>query len=412
MAEATTVVPPSPGKLPGITVSDAFGLPDNWTLAESLKGEAAKGATKLEVEPEKPAGAPDPDAMEKQKADEKAAAEKKANDATVAADKAEADRVAAEKKQKTDEAAAAKTAAAAAKKQSAAAPAKPAAAATKTPEEEAAAKAAATAAAAPKKIKIGDKEYTEEELKKKLEPEAAPAAPAKPAEPKKEPTAEEKAADAVKLEKVESEWIASASQALKPSPVDDATMEKILTGGKEAVEAFDKIRREDMARTVLAVRKDLGELYKPFFDAVQQMQQGQMTAADERMETEFVGAHPELEPYMNVVRQHAQALVEADPSAVAKMSEKDFNAKVAELTIGYIRQFNPKFGEPEESAPAAPAGDPAAVTAAAKTLAAAKPAARVTPKPPAGSLPAGAPSTGGGQGSGRDFQKSAVASLM
>ncbi len=421
MAEKTSITPPSADRLPGISVSDALGIPADWTLAESLKGEKSAGREKLEVEPEKPADAPDPDALDKQKADEKAAAEKKEADASVAADKAEADKVAADKKQKADEAAAAKTAATSGKKPATPA-AKPAAGAkTPTAEEEAAAKAAA-AAAAPKKIKIGDKEYTEDELKKKLEPEASPVAPKKPAEPKKEPTAEEKAAETAKQEKVETEWLAGASQALKPSAVDEETMEKILTGGKEAVEAFDRIRREDMARTVLAVRKDLGELYKPFFDAVQQMQQGHMASEDERMWGEFSTAHPELASHRNVVEQHAQALVEADPAAVAKMGEKEFNAKVAELTIGYIRQFNPKFGEPAEGAApaAAPAGDPAAVTAAAKTLAdAAKAKAateaaakRKTPAPPAGSLPAGAPSSGGGRGGGADFQKSAVASLM
>lgn len=406
----TTVVPPSPGKLPGITVSDAFGLPDNWTLAESLKGEQAKG-TKIEVEAEKGEGTPDPDEMEKQKAEEKAAAEQK----TIDDDKAAAD------------------AAAAAKAPAAAKPGeKPAPTTTPKPGEKPApvaaakpgAKPAATPtpapAAAPAKIKIGDKEYTEEELKKRLEAPVAPvpAATAKPAaEAKKEPTAEEKAAEDAKLAKVESEWIAGASQALKPSAVDEASMEKILNGGKEAVAEFDRIRREDMARTVLAVRKDLDQLYKPFFEAVNQMQQGQMTREDERMWNEFTTAHPALSPYETLVKQHAASLVEADPESVSKMSEKDFNAKVAELTIGYIRQFNPKFGEVEEGAPAAApapgaAPAPAAVSAAAKTLAAAKPAARVTPKPPAGSLPAGAPAGGGGRGGSADFQKSAVASLM
>ncbi len=411
-SSSTPVVPPSPGKLPGITVSDAFGLPDNWTLAESLKGERAAGTTKIEVEPEKAEGTPDPDAMEKQKEEEKAAAEQK----TIDDDKAAAEAAAAAKTPaaKPGEKPAATATPKPGEKPAAGAAAKPAAkpapAATATP----------APAAAPAKIKIGDKEYTEEELKKRLETPAAPApaAPAKPTtEPKKEPTAEEKAAETAKTEKIESEWIAGAAQALKPSAVDEATMEKILTGGKDAVEAFDRIRREDMARTVLAVRKDLGELYKPMFDAVHQMQQSQMTQEDQRMWGAFTTAHPALAQHETLVKQHAAALVEADPESVSKMNETEFNSKVAEMTLGYIRQFNPEFGKdaPANGAPAAAPGAapaPAALSAAAKTLAAAKPAARVTPKPPAGSLPAGAPAGGGGRGGNADFQKSAVASLM
>lgn len=410
MAVAPAPVVPSPGKLPGISVSDAFGLPDNWTLAESLKGMKATGTEKIEPEPEKGEGTPDPDEMDQQKAAEK---EKTEAGTTVAADKKAADEAAAKAREKTE-------AAAATPPKGAAAKGKP----EPTAKPGAAKPAAAAPVAEPKKIKVGDKEYTEEELKKRLEQPAAPAAaapktePAKPAPvAKKEPTDAEKQAESEKTQKIESEWIAGAAKTLAPAPVDEATIEKILTGGKEGVAEFDRIRREDMARTVLAVRKDLDQLYRPFFEAVTHLQSQNAASEDQRVWTEFTTTHPELANYEQVVKQHAAALVEADPAGVQAMSQADFNAKVAELTVGYIRQFNPDFGK---TAPAggAPAADPAAVTAAAKTLAAAKPAAgavdpakRKTPAAPAGTLPAGA-SGGGGKGANSDFQKSAVASLM
>ncbi len=411
MATAAPVVS-APGKLPGISVSDAFGLPDNWTLAESLKGIKATGVEKIEPEPMKGEGTPDPDEMERQKAAEKEAAEK--ND-TIDADKKAADEAAAKAKETKEAAAAAKTAV----------PAK--AKVEPKPKVEAKPAAAAPATAVePKKIKIGDKEYTEDELKKRLEEPAKPAAvpaakvePAKPAAPaaKAEPTAAERQAEAEKTAKMESEWITGASKTLAPSAVDEATMEKILTGGRDAVAEFDRIRREDMARTVLAVRKDLDSLYKPFFEAVTRLESHHSTTEDQRAWADFTTAHPELAAYEQVVKQHAAALTEADPAGVQGMTQADFNTKVAELTLGYIRQFNPEFGKTpavDPNAAAKPANDPAAVSAAAKTLAAAKAAeaAKIKkPGPPAGTVPGGAVAGPGARGN-TEFQKSAVASLM
>lgn len=415
----------APGKSPGVSVSAAFGLPEDWTLANSLKGVAGEGEKREAPAAEKEL----PAAEEAEGAEEKGGTETEkvegaeaTEESSVEADKKEADRIAAEKDKKAADAAAGKKPA----DKTAAKPGEKA-----KPDAKAGAKPDAKAGAKPKpdvpplgtekKLKVGDKEYTEAELKAALEGKAKPEE--KKAEPAKVETAEEKAAREQDTKKQEQTWLEETARNLEAPPVTEKEIDTILMGGKEAVEALQSIRKRDMAHTLLGARKDIFEQLKPVINAVDEMNQRHAQAEDTRMFNEMISGHAELTEYRDLVNQHAHALVEAHPEEVAKMTEKQFNDKVADLTIAYIKRFNPQFGAvaPAEGAESvttdAPAGGAAKPEAGEKKPAAAggkgEPAAKKkSPPPPAGNIPGGGTPKAGGKGGDRDFQKSAVESLM
>lgn len=399
---------PAGSRLPGVSVSQAFGLPDDWTLASSLKGEAGT-KEKLDVEVEKSDEVPDPDKMDEQKAAEKEQAEEKQqpdkpDEPEVESDRKEA--AAAEKDRKDKESAAAtKKAEAAAKKAE-----KPEAKKTAEPTNPAPKAAPEAKKSDPKveipaldqekKIKVGGKEYTEAELAKKLEGAEKPVEQPKPEAQK---TPEQVAQAAADEKKRDQEWIASTSKVID-APLDEATLDTILTGGKEAVEAMQNIRRQDIATTLLSARKDILTQLSPIIEKVTQMEQRHIAAEDARVEAEILTAHPEMADHRELMKQHAWALSKNYPDLVKNMTQEQFNAAVVEHTTKYIQKFNPGFGSQSTPAAATPEKQAAAKPAAV-------PARRVSPPPPAGNTPGGSP-TAGGKGGGKDFARSAISTLL
>lgn len=414
----------SSDRLPGISVSEAFGLPKDWSLSESLKG-ASGDRTTLDPEIDKAPGTPEPDEMENNSSPADASADETAG---VDADKQEADRIAAEKLEKQNAAAAkAEKKAADEGKPDPKAEKKAPKTDAKKLDPKATSKAASKetpAAAAPKKIKIGDEELSEEEWKARLSPakkeEVAPKIDlpeTKKPEPVKEPTAEEKAATAAAEKQQEQEWLSTTAKALEPVPLDEAAMDKILTGGAEGVAALNQIRREDMARTILAARKDMFAQFQPLADQVASLHGAHMQSENTRMENALVeqfphlGANPDI---LETARSIAGSLMKADPDGVRAAGEQGFLKRVGELTTDYIRKYNPEFGKGDAAARSSGQTNNGSQQSssngrkeAAATTGTVK---RKSPPPPAANLPVPTGTSAGGKDKG--FAKEAIASMM
>jgi hypothetical protein len=282
----------------------------------------------------------------------------------------------------------------------------------------------------PKKIKIGGKEYTPEELEKLLEPKpAAPAAPApKAPEPAKETAAPK--ADAPSPEQIaeaESRFVNDVA-ARMPVTVADTQLEGILVGGKEGAEALTKLLQSTTARAILEARKSIFEDLNPHLAQIheriqpilQESEALQVTATEQL----FLSKYPEYQDFLDDARLVAKTLVQQYPKEVQAMSREQFVAEV-ERQLDRIKQAEfqrwkqPTFtgtwkdwhkaskaapATPTPAAPEAPAATPPATpTPAAAPAAPAKP----TVRPPA----ANSPGTLVG-GKTLDWQKSTARSLQ
>jgi len=282
------------------------------------------------------------------------------------------------------------------------APAKPAVPAkTEKPEDQKPADPPKPAAPEIKKIKIGEKEFTEAELKERIEAadkeaarRAAEPAPVETQAPTKEPTAEEKAAAEQKVRELDSNWIKDTAP-LVDAPLDESTLEKILTGGPDAVKTLQQIRQQDAARAILMTRKLLHSDFRPDIDKLlrfkDELDSERMAQADAREEEIFKSENPDLADHIDIVNAVAHTAVEKYTDQLAGMTMPEFRKYVADNTRAIVQKIRgtaapavtteapadpPKAAEP---APAAP-GKPAQPT---------KPRSSV--KPPAGNVPAPTP---------------------
>ena len=350
---------------PTVSVSEAMGLPENWDFAASLKGtDTVEDPTKLEThtEPKTPA---EPDEIEET---EEETPEEKAPEAP------------AEKEEKVEAKPAPKTAA-----KPAPAAAKPAPKTAMKPKVEVA--PAPAAPATPAKLKVGGKEYTEEELQALITPKpvAAPV-PAAPAAPeKKELTAEEKAAQEEKGRQQEAEWVTTNSK-LFTVPVDAAKLDAILQGGPEAVKTFQETMSNVAAQAMLMTRKSMYNELAPIIQDLRDRQQplvdAQVQEQDQKEWTSFAEKYPDLSEAKNIVDAVAQAMIEREPDRVRGMSMEQFKEAVATKATEYIDQFVKPLAHrfvPQAAAAATPEAKPAAAPAGEKAAPAAVPLTKQSP---------------------------------
>lgn len=190
--------------------------------------------------------------------------------------------------------------------------------------------------AAPAKIKIGDKEYTPEELvaenKRLADAAAKPAAPAAPKEPvapvEPPPSPEE-------LKKRETEFIARTAPEME-APITEEELDLILAGGKDAVKTFAAIRQRDMAVAVLRARKDMAGILNPIFaelfKTVKPIAQSHADVTRYNVETQFLAKHKDFAPHVETARQVAEELLKRFPEQVSKLSQEEFIDEVARQT--------------------------------------------------------------------------------
>lgn len=281
------------------------------------------------------------------------------------------------------------------------------------------------APAEPKKIKIGGKEYTEEELAKILDgpkpaPQAEPAKPAAPTpEPPKPPSAEE-------IAQAESKWVQQQAEAFSVDLTPEQ-LESVLGGGEDGVKALKSIVATNSARAILQARKqifeevnrtlvpDLASLHQALNPLVENQQQ--LTAYT--TEQLFASKHPAFKEHIDVARSIGQTLMQKYPDQVRQMDQQGFIDEVARQTDKYLTEQYNRFRQPadrveswakhyaEEQAKAAQPAPPTPAPAAPTPEPTPEPAPAAPPVlPPGANPPAVSPSAPKG-----NFQKSVAHSL-
>jgi len=272
------------------------------------------------------------------------------------------------------------------------------------------------AATSPAKVKIGDKEYSPEEIAARIAelekaalstmPQApTPAAPAAPAAEAPKPKTPEE------IKAAEDKWISEAASQFQ-IPVTEAELDTILAGGKDAVKALAAIRSRDIATALLAARKDISALIGPHLEQLQNQvvplvghyEQIQRYAATQ----EFVKEYPDFAPHVDLAVQVAEQLIDRYPEQFSALTDAQRRAEVARQTDLILSQNYKRFN------PAATGTWRDAVKAAAPAApapAAAAPPAPAAPLPPAVKPLASNPPSSQGGAVSPDFQSSAAKAL-
>ena len=271
----------------------------------------------------------------------------------------------------------------------------------------------------PAKVKIGDKEYSVEELTALLHqkqqparPEAAPAPQAAPPAVKSQ-TPEEVAA-------METEYITQLSAGIPDVQLTEESLEKILVGGKEGLAALNGLLKGVAARSILEARKSIYAELNPVVSQLSQ-QVSPLIHNNQQLErhaTEmaFTSKFPEYSgENLGTARYVAEQLVEKYPQAVAQMDRDQFleeiNRQADKIINDDFKRWHKDFtgswkdwarSQAAPPAPVAPA--PAAIPAAAASV---KPA---SPKPAA--KPPSSNSPGNVSGAPKDWQRGVAGSLI
>ena len=297
---------------------------------------------------------------------------------------------------------------------------------------------------APTTVKIGDKEFTTEQLEALVKKsEAAPAPPTPPQEPKPvadpeppaptEPTEEEKAAQVEK----DRRFVEDTASKITFTKISEPDMDVILEGGEPAAAKMGELLAQQAANTILETRRgvyddvnkyiaDLESRLGPVFTQQDQLQKA-------AVETQFLQTYPEFgknEHALKAARQVAEQLVTQFPEDTAKMDLPTFVAEVERQTSAYltsqVKMWNPAFDgswrdfQPPaapQAAPVVPAAPQAAPAAPGALLAppvpltspAAPAAPTARPRPPAANAPVATPAIGDPKA--RDWQTNTAKSL-
>lgn len=251
--------------------------------------------------------------------------------------------------------------------------------------------------AAPAKIKIGEKEYTIEELqaqqaeldrlKQAATPAATTPAPAPTAEPPKPPTEEE-------IKAAEAAWMTDTAATLD-APITEEQLNEILDGGPKAVAALGNIRKQDMARTLLTARKGIMAQLNPIltevFETLKPLVAQFENVQRYNVQAQFKTKHPHFEPHLGFCTEVAESLLKQYPQECQKLSTEQFIDEVARqsdrLLTAHFKRFNPNGNWRDAAKTPAPAAAPAPAPAPVS----AAPAATAPVTTPAAPAPAPAP---------------------
>lgn len=250
------------------------------------------------------------------------------------------------------------------------------------PAKPAAAKPPKAPVATPTKIKLGDKEFTPDELAahvKALEEKANPPAPVVSDPTKPAPTAEELA----KQER-DADLAYISEVATKFNPEDygidasEKTYDDILTGGKENYGKFVALLGQIKAAAQFDAQANLAQKLNPIFDRYEQqlapISEAQRQVQQYQAEAAFATKFPDLADKKDLVRNMAAALIKNYPAEVARMTPDQFNDEIA---INCREAYKVLGGlTPQAPAPAAEQPVPA-------PAAPAPPAEKAKPRPPA-----------------------------
>jgi hypothetical protein len=274
---------------------------------------------------------------------------------------------------------------------------------------------------APAKVKIGDKEYSVEELtallnnkQQQARPEPAPA-PQAAAPAVKSQTPEE-------ISALENEFITQLSAGIPDVQLTEEALEKILVGGKEGIATLNGLLKNVAARSILEARKSIyaelnpvvSQLSQQVSPLIQNNQQLERHATEMAFTTKF----PEYSgENLGTARYVAEQLVEKYPQAVAQMDREQFleevNRQADKIISEDFKRWHPSFtgtwkdwAKSQSAPPTAPAALAATPAAPAPAPVPAKPTA---PKPAA--KPPSSNSPGNVTGAPKDWQRGVAGSL-
>ena len=211
------------------------------------------------------------------------------------------------------------------------------------PAPEAASPSAAPAPAeAPKtgKVVVGGREYTIEEVQARLEEiERAQRAPAAAPEPPA-PSAEE-------LASAEQKWMSDYSTTLE-APFTEDEVDTLLTGGEEAVQLMQNLRKRDIAYAVMQARKTVAEGLNPvlqqLFATVQPLAQHYESLQRYSVTQQYLTKYPEHKNHLDMATQVAETLMQRYPKEFNALSDEQKMAEVARQTTQILdtqwKRFN------------------------------------------------------------------------
>ena len=269
----------------------------------------------------------------------------------------------------------------------------------------------------PPKIKVGGKEYTEDELAALLAPKPAQAQQLPPAVPQpQEPTAEQIAG-------LEKEWIEQNAAEITTATVSEALLDTIVLGGKEGAKALETLLKQVAAHGVLLARKSMFGDLNPVLDELRQavvpVQQQFVQMERVAAQHEFFATYPEFsesDQDKAFVQEVAETLMTKYPEWTAKLpagpaGRKAFLAEVARQA-DMIKQSEFKRWFPSHPGTWKDHQREQKAAAQQQSVAtpAVAPAAPTTPRvrPPGANAPSPSPSLGSSE---KDFQRSVAAAL-
>lgn len=201
----------------------------------------------------------------------------------------------------------------------------------------------------PTKVKVGDREYTQEELQELVNkanqsqlPTKDPDKPEDPPKPK-ELTPEEVA---------QREQAFIAEQAAKldfKDVVKDDDIEALLVGGEKAVDTLSKVMKETTARAILEARRSIFAEVGPYLQNLESQVRPvieQTQQLDTYTTTQlFEHRHPEFKEagQMDLVRSMGEEIAMRYPEQVRKMTREQFVDEVARQVDPVVQQDYKRF---------------------------------------------------------------------
>jgi len=268
------------------------------------------------------------------------------------------------------------------------------------------------------KVKIGDKEYSVEELTALLNQKQQPARPEAAPAPQEAPPAV-KSQTPEEVAAMETEYITQLSAGIPDVQLTEEALEKILVGGKEGLVALNGLLKGVAARSILEARKSIYAELNPVVSQLSQ-QVSPLIHNNQQLErhaTEmaFTSKFPEYSgENLATARYVAEQLVEKYPQAVLQMDRDQFleeiNRQADKIIDADFKRWHKDFtGSWKDWArsQAAPPAPPAPVAPAPAAIPAVKPS---SPKPAA--KPPSSNSPGNVSGAPKDWQRGVAGSLI
>lgn len=253
------------------------------------------------------------------------------------------------------------------------------------------------------KIKVGDKEYTEEEIQALLNGRQEPNAPEElvrqqPQELTPEQIEQQKQA----IREQETKFITDQLDQLDLSTMgiefNEELYEKMLNGGQEGLDTFLDTMKRFQLHSLLMARKAAHHDLQPKLQELEHQLTPIARAEQQRHYEASVGRFKEnfdhLEPFMGLAEQIANGIRNQYGDWARSVDEQTFFSEVAKQTEAHLDKWNvpyQKSGAPLEAKPAPQAKEPAPKSPAEP----AKPSAPRPPVPASNSPSAGAAPAGG-----------------